>query len=128
MTRFKAVLVRPFDEQTDRDGNLINPAGVEFDPDKDYPIWREFSHDIKDALGHGRVYREGGALMVEGEIDDGLIKIGKLAIGIKVIESIRHRDTYEVRRSEIFAISATHKHSDPAQPLIEPSDAEDPHP
>ena len=25
----------------------IDPAGVEFDPDQDYPIWREFSYDVE---------------------------------------------------------------------------------
>lgn len=130
MTKITAVLVRPLAEQADRDGWHIDPAGVKFDPDKDYIIWREFSYNVPDdVVGHGRVRRrEDGALVVDGELTIDLndqIREGRLpfslAIGVMTDgPGSRSREPGGVcSASSLMSIGFTAKHSDPDQPEIE---------
>lgn len=120
-TPFRAVLLKPLDQQHEVD-NHIDPAGVEFDPEMDYPIWQNFGYRVpEDVLGKGRVIREeDGSLIVEGELNDdwsGAIKDGRfpyyLAIGIvsdKVTDVFDH--------SRLMSIGFTSRHADPTQPEI----------
>lgn len=125
-TKITAVLVRPRSEQGDRDGWHIDPAGVRFDPEATYPIWREFNYTIPGALvGSGRVRLEDGALVVDGELTIDLndeIREGRLpfslAIGVTTNEK-REPGSHEILVSSLMAVAFVAEHNDPDQPKIE---------
>jgi hypothetical protein len=120
MKRFTAILLKPLDQQHDRDGDFIDPAGVEFDPEEDYTIWNDFSYRVPDDIrGHGRVSRrEDGALIVTGELDEGLLgPEPKLAIGVS--HDIERNGSSVVAHSTLISIGTTLKHVDPDQPPID---------
>jgi hypothetical protein len=125
--KFEAVLVRPLDDQLDRDGHKIDPAGVQI-TDEAIPIWREFSYNIPDDLmGSGVVSRaEDGSLIVTGELTEAgehYVSKGdkKLAIGI-VVDSGGQKLAKDagsiVEKSTLQQIGMTWQHQDPAQPAI----------
>jgi len=116
MVRFRATLVRPLADQSDRDDWRIDPAGVTFDPETDYPIFRDFDYAAR--VGHGRISTEDdGSLVVEGELD---LPIAEkfLAIGVYVDESTKTPDSVFVGKSRVMSVSTTDSHSDPRQPPI----------
>ena len=124
--KFEGVLVRPLDDQQDRDGHKINPKGVAI-TDERIPIWREFSYNVPDdVMGSGVVYYENGALVVKGELTaegESFARKGaaKLAIGI-VIPSGGQKLTKDagstIEQSTLQQIGMTWEHQDPAQPAI----------
>lgn len=123
MIRFRGVLLKPLDQQADRDGDRIDPAGVEFDPEREYAIFVDFNY-LKPPLGHGRISRDpDGSLVVSGEMDD-FINVRKeeappltFAIGVALDSADRHDDIIH-RCSVMSAIGVTAKHADPTQPPI----------
>lgn len=114
--RFRGVLLKPLADQHDLDARYIDPAGVEFDPERDYPISVEFN-DLIPPVGRGRVSQaEDGSLVVEGEIFGNLFRghntgPRKLAIGV--------RAKHAPDQTELFAIALARLHQDPDQPSIE---------
>ena len=124
--KFRGVLLKPLDQQGDKDQMFIDPAGVKFDEDQDYTIWREFNYTVPDdVLGHGKIVRgEDGSLLVEGEITYPT-NVSKnfpfrLAIGVRSLDHTGNRlDGMTINRSEVFAVSFTPNHADPTQPAIE---------
>jgi hypothetical protein len=125
ITHFEAVLLKPLDQQADRDGSLIDPAGVRFDPDATYPIFREFNYSVPDdVVGSGRVSRApDGALVVSGvllidvnaQIEEGRFPYS-LAIGISTDFESGKLPT--IPKSDLTSIGFTAKHIDPTQPTI----------
>ena len=114
---FRGTLVRPLADQGDRSHNHIDPAGVRFDPETDYPIHVEFDYS-KPPVGFGRVSRaEDGSLRVEGEISPGQHP-WQLAIGVYSRKSLRTRDRHVIEESDILSISLTDRHDDPDQPVV----------
>ena len=123
MSRFRGVLIRPLADQGDRDGALIDPAGVAFIEGRDYPVTAEFDYD--KPLGYARVSRaEDGSLIAEGEIvyaDWADVKGLRLAAGV-AFDSAYARPVPQGRaamRCRLNAIGLTPRHSDPGQPEIE---------
>lgn len=124
MKEFSGVLLKPVDQQGDRDGTLIDPAGVSFDPDEWVPIWRGFSYAIEDWLGRGKISRaEDGTLVVTGELVDSAPLDPKkempwrLAIGV-IADKVDHEPGAVLRDSRLMSIAFTTNHSDPTQPPI----------
>jgi hypothetical protein len=127
--KFEGVLVRPLADQGDRDDYKIDPAGVAFE-DGPVPIWRNFNYDpTMDLLGEGTVFREGGALMVRGELNEqgaafarGKAEMrGKLAIGVQTREGQAelHKGAGSVvHECDLMSVALTWEHQDPAQPAI----------
>jgi hypothetical protein len=126
VTRFEGVLLKPLDQQADRDGSLIDPDGVKFDPDETYTIWREFNYSVPDdVLGSGKIHRaEDGSLIVTGELNEKVPfprdepvpwRLAILAIGIKTESIIRGQ---RVSECELFGIGLTGNHVDPTQPPV----------
>ena len=124
VTEFQAVLLKPLDQQADRDGSFIDPAGVEFDPETDYPIFREFNYGAEDLLGSGRVSRaEDGSLVVTGKLNTNIsaaIEEGRfpysLAIGVRYDKE--RNGTPHIAHSSLVSMGFTTKHVDPTQPPI----------
>lgn len=127
MTRFAGVLLKPLDQQHDRDDYLIDPAGVTFDPNEEIPIWRDFNYRVpEDMLGRGFVSRrDDGSLWVEGEIDLPESTLRKqdlpwrLAIGVITERDVKRRTGDTVERCRLFSVAFTANHQDPGQPVIE---------
>lgn len=124
-THFEAVLLKPLDQQRDRDGNFIDPAGVTFDPEVTYPIFREFSYSVPDdVVGSGKVERApDGSLIVKGVliIDvNAAMQEGRfpysLAIGVRY--NTERNGTPYVASSDLMSIGFTAEHVDPDQPRI----------
>jgi hypothetical protein len=123
--RFTGTLVRPLADQGDRDGLLIDPAGVEFVEGRDYPVTAEF--DLAAPLGYAVVSRaEDGSLVAAGEIvyaEAADVKGLRLAAGAviaahteRILPGVRGRVVTSCR---LNAIGLTPNHSDPGQPPIE---------
>lgn len=121
--RFTGTLVRPLADQGDRDGTLIDPAGVQFVEGRDYPVTAEF--DLDKPLGYAVVSRaEDGSLTAAGEIvyaDWEAVRGLRLAAGIAargedILPGVRGR---VVAACRLNAIGLTPNHSDPGQPEIE---------
>lgn len=118
--RFQGVLVRPLDDQRDRDGTRIDPAGVQFEEGRDYPLWVEF--DYARPLGYAVVSRaDDGSLVVAGAITeadpDAVMGTSRprLAAGVTVEDMLAD----VVRRCRLTAVALTAEHADPDQPPIE---------
>ena len=118
--QFRGVLLKPLDQQGDRDGSLIDPAGVQFDAEAWVPILRDFGYMPDDLLGRGKVHREeDGSLVVDGELFD-IVRWGhdtqhKLAIGV-VAQSPGQGVIHESTLMRSIALVA--EHQDPTQPPI----------
>jgi len=119
---FVGVLLKPLDQQGDRDKPLIDPDGVKFDPLEEYPIWRDFNYNVPDdMLGSGKISRlPDGTIVVSGYLKEGLIPEDretpwKLAIGV-IADKIEPGET--LRTCGLMSIAFTTRHSDPTQPTI----------
>jgi len=125
-TPFEAVLLKPLDRQADRDGNFIDPAGVNFDPETIYPIWRDFNYSVPDDMvGEGKVERASdGSLVVKGVLflDDVNAAIRRdrfpysLAIGVAYDKE--RNGTPHIPHSSLVSIGFTAQHVDLTQPPI----------
>jgi len=122
--KFEGVLVRPLAAQGDRDGNLIDPAGISFE-DKPVTIWRNFSYELGDLLGEGVISRaEDGSLVVSGELNEAgteMVRGGldRLAVGLRVDRMVRKRRGKQIASaSTVFGIALTREHQDPDQPPV----------
>lgn len=114
--KFHGVLVKPLEDQHDRNYH-IDPAGVKFDPDFDYPLHFEF--DFDQPIGTVRVYRDDdGSLTVEGETtiekDKFVAAIGCVATDYLVFPN----KPGLVRSSELRDVALTRHHADPTQPKV----------
>jgi hypothetical protein len=123
--KFKAVLVKPLDQQRDADSYLIDPNGVEFDPETLYPIFPEFRHD-ELPLGHATAYLEDGTLMISGEFFEPLLpktedpwKAAIACISSKGENWPVKGSTTIVKSCRLVEIGITPRHQDPDQPPIE---------
>lgn len=123
MTRFRGTLVRPLAEQADRDGRLIDPDGVAFEPGRDYPLFIDFDMDAEPS-GWAVLERGPGGITAEGEItgagfED--VKGLRLAVGV----AFRTEDVLPGLNGRVIAtcrlngVSLTPNHADPGQPPIE---------
>lgn len=132
MIGFRATLLKPLDQQHDRQGDRIDPAGVRFDPEADFPVWREFGYRVpEDWLGTGKISREpDGSLVITGWLKEGAVSPNAVrkdtvpplvaAIGVKTEGTFeRSRDGLVIEKSEIMSVALTSKHVDPTQPPIE---------
>jgi hypothetical protein len=125
--KMRGVLVRPLADQGDRNGALVDPAGVAFIEGRDYPLCIEF--DYERAVGYGVVTREeDGSLTAAGEIvylDPQAAKGLRLAAGVAFDPAdvlagvVGHSGRRVVARSRLNAIGLTANHADPGQPAIE---------
>ncbi len=121
--KFRGTLVRPLSDQADRDGLLIDPAGVQFIEGRDYPLLAEF--DYAKPLGYAVVSRAddgsltaaGAIVYAEGEAVAGL----RLAAGIAFDPADAMTGTHGrvVSSCRLNAVALTASHSDPGQPPIE---------
>ncbi len=112
------VLVKPLAEQHDTDGILIDPAGVRFDPTKEFPLLVEFDTG-REPVGRGYVRRnEDGSLEFVGTVGDLPLADVRLAIGVRADKGYRHRPDRPdiVTESDLMGVSLTWTHQDPDQP------------
>jgi hypothetical protein len=117
---FRGVLLKPLDQQQDRDGRKIDPEGVRYNLVEEMPLFFDF--DYHYPIGKVRIGRdEDGSLVVTGEFFESwasrAIPPLQAAIGIRTEEVIRANQS-TVRDSEVFAVSLTRDHADPTQPPI----------
>jgi hypothetical protein len=124
---FRAVLLKPLDQQADRDGNLIDPAGVRFDPDEEHVIFREYSYNVpEDVMGRGKVSRaEDGSLWVEGVLEERFFPDFAVArgdfdtkhqLGGGYMAGRMQRGA--ITTCSLASISVIRQHVDPTQPTI----------
>lgn len=115
-TKFHGVLLKPLANQHDRDGYLIDPQGVTFDPDKDYAISPDFD-PRKLPVGRARVRRaEDGSLEAYGTLEKW--PGAKLAIGVSY-GRVRPLPTPGiVEKSQLMELGATLAHVDLEQPSV----------
>ena len=114
MTTFTGTLLKPLDQQHDIDADYIDPAGVMFDPRREFPIFLNF--DFTLLVGHGKVERRAdGGLIVKGRLSGPVDGLQRLAIGVDVRRINRQGIT---TASDLRAIALTQHHADPDQPLI----------
>ena len=130
---FRGTLLLPLDIQHDRDGSRIDPAGVAFIPDHEYPVSVEFKNDIDSIVGKATVSRdETGALVLSGELWGSAAEMMeaakekpehnalKPAIGVIVHESTGDTPAERVyTKTTLFSIAVCREHADPDQPVIE---------
>lgn len=120
--KFRGVLVKTLEAQQDRDGRYIDPAGVQFDPEEEFLIFREFHYGESDVVGSGKVSRASdGSLVVEGELSAFEPTRRQLAIGI-LVSKIEHEVAAArnvVTDCRVMSIGITEHHSDLSQPWIE---------
>lgn len=122
-TKIRATLVKPLDQQQDRDGYRIDPAGVAFDPDARYPIHDNFDYS-KPPLGWAKIVREDdGSLVIDGELYEPISTEREeppltAAIGVTADETIRYKQDAVIDHSRAISVGLTAKHADPTQPPV----------
>jgi len=123
--KFTGVLLKPLDQQGDRDGMRIDPAGVVFGPNP-VPIWQNFGYRVpEDMVGWGTISKaEDGSLIVTGELDhwSTTMPAPKLAIGVMGDDIVKKGNKAKdkiIRKSSLMAVAVTVEHQDPTQPPID---------
>jgi hypothetical protein len=118
LRRFHGVLMRPFAEQEDRDGNRVDPRALQFDPDAAYPVTMNF--DNSQILGRAKVaLTEDGALVMDGDLFRSKGEPLKAAVGIYLDDYTTTKDGIRrVRAGRLMGIGLTTEHEDPNQPDI----------
>ena len=127
MTEFWGVLLKPLDQQHDRDAMPIDPAGVKFDPTVSYPVWSGNNYRVpEDLLGTAKISRaDDGSLVATGtlNVDRGAVEKGdiekhwKLAISV-IGDGFRRNGSQVISASRLISISMAAEHVDPDQPPI----------
>lgn len=119
--RFHGIVVKPLDQQKDRDGQLIDPAGVTW-TDEVTPLFREFSFNVpQDVVGFGTLSRAAdGAIVMDGEINTyGLSLVRENVTKLALAGFVAKLEGHIIRETTMTAVGLLRDHSDPSQPPVQ---------